>query len=81
MRIRLVGLFIFLASAALAQEITIKGAFVNDSIRVGEPVYYWLTADYPSNVDLFLPDSTFDSRLTLCSICGCRVWSTAKRIR
>jgi len=60
MRIRLVSLCICFASLAMAQEIEVKGAFVNDSIRIGEPVNYWLTAKYPANVDLFLPDSTFD---------------------
>jgi hypothetical protein len=54
------SLFFFLAVLSNGQEIVVKGAFVNDSIRIGEPVQYWLTARYPAPVDLFLPDSTYD---------------------
>lgn len=31
-----------------------------DSLKIGLNVEYWMTAKYPADVDLFLPDSTFD---------------------
>jgi len=60
MRSCFIGLLICMTTWAMGQEIVVKGAFVNDSIRIGEPVRYWLTARYPTSVDLFLPDSTYD---------------------
>lgn len=60
MRLQFIGAFLCMALLAGAQNIEVKGAFVSDSIRIGEPVHYWLTAKYPANVDLLLPDSTFD---------------------
>ncbi len=60
MRSSLIGFLFGLATLSMGQEIVVKGAFVNDSIRIGEPVQYWLTARYPAPVDLFLPDSTYN---------------------
>ena len=47
-------------SDSLAQEITIKGGFVQDVIKIGEPVQYFLTARYPQKVEVLFPDSTFN---------------------
>jgi hypothetical protein len=56
----LVCVFIGLCAIGFAQEIEVKGAFMNDSIQIGVPVQYWLSAKYPAEIDLFLPDSTYD---------------------
>lgn len=45
---------------ASGQQITVKGGFVQDSLKVGENIQYWLTANYPENLELILPDTTFD---------------------
>lgn len=42
------------------QEIVVRGKFVSDSIRIGEPVPYILTASYPSSYQVLFPDSLFD---------------------
>ena len=43
-----------------AQEITIKGGFVEDSILIGNDVQYWISATYPSNLEVIFPDSLYD---------------------
>lgn len=42
-----------------AQEITVEGGFIEEEIKIGEPVTYFLTARYPKNVEVLFPDSTF----------------------
>jgi uncharacterized membrane protein len=59
-RRNLFGLFIGLCAFGMAQEIEVKGAFLEDSLQIGVPVQYWLSAKYPAEIDLFLPDSTYD---------------------
>ncbi|WP_224996489.1 hypothetical protein [Cesiribacter sp. SM1] len=54
-------LLLFLqASLAPAQQISPSGAFLKDSIKVGEPVVFSLSVRYPRQLNLLLPDSTFD---------------------
>ena len=43
-----------------AQEVKMTAGFVQDSIRIGEPVDYWMTARYPAELELLLPDSNYD---------------------
>jgi len=43
-----------------AQPIQIKGGFESDSIQIGKPVNYFLTASYPRKLDIVFPDSTFN---------------------
>jgi hypothetical protein len=45
---------------AVSQEVKVSGKFLNDSIRVGEPVMYTLTARYPQHLTVLFPDSTFN---------------------
>lgn len=52
-----IGLLISLAS--YGQKITVKGGFVQDSVRIGENIDYWLTASYPESIDLILPDTLY----------------------
>ncbi len=48
------------ATNGIAQEVTIASGFLKDSIKIGEPTGYYLTARYPSNLTVLFPDSTFD---------------------
>ncbi|MGF1638721.1 MAG: hypothetical protein ACFCUU_16725 [Cyclobacteriaceae bacterium] len=49
-----------LAFPALSQEVTVKGVFLKDSIKIGEDVEFSLSARYPRNFELVFPDSTFN---------------------
>ena len=48
------------AATGVAQEVKITSGFLKDSIKIGEPTAFFLTAKYPSNRTLLFPDSTFD---------------------
>lgn len=54
-----VVLLIFIQFSAFAQEIKVTSGFVKDSVAIGEPVSYYLTARYPERVMALFPDSTF----------------------
>lgn len=43
-----------------AQEIQLKGRFLADSLKIGEPVFYSFSVRYPRNLNILLPDSTFN---------------------
>ncbi|MEM9858913.1 MAG: hypothetical protein AAF843_16265 [Bacteroidota bacterium] len=55
-------LFALSTSISLAQEIQVKGYFLEDSIKLGIPTPYILTASYPANTDIIFPDSLFNTR-------------------
>lgn len=42
------------------QTITVHGRFVEDSVKIGEPVAFTLAARYPSHELVLFPDSLFD---------------------
>jgi len=42
-----------------AQEARVIGRFKTDSVKLGEPIEYYVTAKYPSQWQVLLPDSTF----------------------
>ncbi len=42
-----------------AQEIKIHGKFSSDSVKIGKPIEFSLTAHYPEKLTLLFPDSTF----------------------
>jgi hypothetical protein len=48
---------IMIVSLTLAQEVQVSGKFLTDSIRIGEPVPYALSATYPSHRFVLFPDS------------------------
>lgn len=54
-------LFLFITSTftSLAQEVSVRGQFKTDSVKLGEPIEYYLIAKYPSQWQVLLPDSTF----------------------
>ena len=49
-------LFPYLASAQ--EDLTVRGGFLSDSIKIGEQTAFYLTARYPSNLTVLFPDST-----------------------
>lgn len=49
--------FVFFFSSA--QEVKVRGRFLQDSVRLGEPVSFYLTASYPASTTVLFPDSTF----------------------
>lgn len=58
---RRAGIFIglILSVAAGAQHVKVSGRFLDDSVAVGRPVRFSLSAHYPSNQTILFPDSTY----------------------
>ena len=48
---------LLIVTLTFAQEVKVSGKFLTDSIRIGEPVPYALSARYPSNLFILFPDS------------------------
>ncbi|HTH56386.1 MAG TPA: hypothetical protein VL728_10105 [Cyclobacteriaceae bacterium] len=42
-----------------AQEIKVRGTFNGDSVKIGGPIEFHLSAHYPSKLNLLFPDSAF----------------------
>lgn len=51
---------LLLSTAGRAQEIQVKGKFLAESVKIGEPVFYSFTVRYPRQLDVLLPDSSFN---------------------
>lgn len=47
-------------SLTFAQDVNVRGGFFLDSLRVGDETGFYLSARYPSNVNLIFPDSSFN---------------------
>jgi hypothetical protein len=45
--------------ASIAQDVIIRGGFFLDSLQVGDETGFYLTAQYPSSLNLIFPDSTY----------------------
>lgn len=60
MRRGLLGvLFMIMGTLTLrGQEIKVSGGFLKDSVQIGEPLEYYLTARYPQSLTVLFPDST-----------------------
>lgn len=43
-----------------AQGVRVENGFLNDSVKVGQPVQFYLTARYPAHLDIIFPDSTYN---------------------
>ncbi len=54
-----ITLYLFTQVTVHAQEIKVSGGFLKDSIQIGEPVGYYLTAAYPQALTVLFPDSTY----------------------
>ena len=61
MRSGLLSVFfiILVTLASPGQEIKVSGGFLKDSVQIGEPLEYFLTARYPQSLTVLFPDSTF----------------------
>lgn len=54
------AIFALLCSFTLsAQEISVKGGFVEDSLLIGQDVNFWMSATYPPSLELVFPDSLY----------------------
>ncbi|WP_421762863.1 hypothetical protein [Ekhidna sp.] len=40
-----------------AQEISVRGGFVEDSLLIGQDVNFWVSASYPPEIEMVFPDS------------------------
>ncbi|MBX2945858.1 MAG: hypothetical protein KF725_08480 [Cyclobacteriaceae bacterium] len=52
----------FLLVLAMLQanaQVKVNGGFIQDSVRIGDPITYYLTAQYPTHLTILFPDSTF----------------------
>ena len=52
-------LYLFYQAIGNAQEIKVSGGFLKDSVQIGEPVAYYLSAAYPQSLTILFPDSVF----------------------
>lgn len=52
-------LFWLLSLPIAAQEVQVRGGFIQEGMKLGEPVNFWMSARYPGNVELLLPDSNY----------------------
>ena len=43
---------------AIAQDVLVRGGFLNDSIKVGEETSFYLSARYPKQLNILFPDTT-----------------------
>ncbi|MBT1711744.1 hypothetical protein KK062_26115 [Fulvivirgaceae bacterium PWU5] len=65
MRMKTIGLaaciLLFFQLAVQAQDtnVTVRAGFIEDSLRVGDPVRFYLTARYAQGQQVLFPDSTF----------------------
>jgi hypothetical protein len=61
---RVIGLFLsiwlFVLTSGRAQDVHVNGGFLADSLGIGEEGGYYLTARYPSKLNILFPDSTFN---------------------
>ncbi len=62
MRIGLICTFLMILSfpaRVLGQDIVVRGEFLTDSMRVGDEIFYSLSARYPPGEQIVFPDTTF----------------------
>ncbi|MBV6645150.1 MAG: hypothetical protein KI790_06860 [Cyclobacteriaceae bacterium] len=59
-KVTLFLIFIFSIRSLSAQEVTVRGGFVQDSLSIGEEIEFWITASYPTSVEMIFPDSNFN---------------------
>lgn len=54
-----VTLFMFICLNVSHAQVKVSGGFIQDSTKIGIPFNYYLTARYPSNLQVLFPDSTW----------------------
>jgi hypothetical protein len=45
---------------SIGQQIKVRGGFLIDSVGIGQQTRYYLAVQYPSNLNILFPDSTYD---------------------
>jgi hypothetical protein len=55
-----IGLFVASFGFSIGQDVNVRGGFFLDSLRVGDQTGFYLSATYPSNLNIIFPDSTFN---------------------
>ncbi|MBL3656196.1 hypothetical protein [Fulvivirga sediminis] len=50
----------FVSQATKAQDITPKGQFLEDTIKIGSPIGFSLSVKHPRSIDVVFPDSLYD---------------------
>jgi len=58
-RLQLSILFITLCSVGYSQGVKVTGHFEGDTVKLGQPIQFYLTATYPQTYQVLFPDSTF----------------------
>lgn len=54
----ILGLLIYANTSA--QEVLLKGGFAEDSLKLGENIHFWVAVSYPGELELILPDTTYN---------------------
>src|SRR5215203_6074836 len=52
-------LFSAITTICFPQRITLNAAFASDTTRIGDNIYFYLTARYPKTQQVVFPDSSF----------------------
>lgn len=55
----IVGFLLFHIRSTEAQDVTVRAGFFKDSLRVGDQTGFFLAAEYPSDLNILFPDSTY----------------------
>ncbi|MFY0601542.1 MAG: hypothetical protein JXR03_17840 [Cyclobacteriaceae bacterium] len=58
--IKTIFLGLVLSLSAQAQEVKVRGGFLQEHFEVGDNVDFWLSVSYPEELEVLLPDSTFN---------------------
>lgn len=53
------AIFMFASLSVSYAQVEVSGGFIQDSTKIGIPFNYYLTARYPSNLQVLFPDSTW----------------------
>jgi len=51
--------YILFCLSVQAQEIKVQAKFKGDSVKIGKPIEFYLSARYPESLNILFPDSTF----------------------
>lgn len=49
-----------LSFQSFAQELEVKGGFIEDEMMLGQEVTFWMTASYPTSLEILLPDTNYN---------------------
>lgn len=50
--------WMFIPFRGQAQDVSVRGGFLSDSLKIGEQTAFYLSARYPTNLNILFPDST-----------------------